>query len=75
MCASTNLKWPDALPLVLMSTRNTPDRKTGLSLHEILMGRVMRLSAVPENALVIITEDMVLDYSKVLADVVRASSQ
>ncbi|KAJ1216466.1 hypothetical protein NDU88_004068 [Pleurodeles waltl] len=74
MCAATNLKWPDALPLVLMSMRNTPDKKTGLSPYEILMGRAMRLPAVPANALVNITDDMVLDYCKGLADVVRSFS-
>ncbi|KAJ1162929.1 hypothetical protein NDU88_003393 [Pleurodeles waltl] len=74
ICASTNLKWPDALPLVLMSMRNTPDRKTGLSPHEILMGRAMRLPAVPANMLLNITDDMVLDYCKGLADVVRSFS-
>ncbi|KAJ1093264.1 hypothetical protein NDU88_006369 [Pleurodeles waltl] len=74
ICASTNLKWPDALPLVLMSMRNTPDRKTGLSPHEILMGRAMRIPAVPANALLNITDDMVLDYCKGLADVVRSFS-
>ncbi|KAJ1098502.1 hypothetical protein NDU88_003613 [Pleurodeles waltl] len=74
MCAVTNMKWPDALPLVLMSMRNTPDKKTGLSPHEILMGRAMRLPAVPANALVNITDDMVLDYCKGLADVIRSIS-
>ncbi|KAJ1170662.1 hypothetical protein NDU88_002535 [Pleurodeles waltl] len=74
MCAATNLKWPDALPLVLMSMRNTPDKKTRLSPHEILMGRAMRLPAVPANALVNITDDMVLDYCKGLADMVRSFS-
>ncbi|KAJ1200543.1 hypothetical protein NDU88_004366 [Pleurodeles waltl] len=74
MCAATNMKWPDALPLVLMSMRNTPDKKTGLSPHEIIMGRAMRLPAVPANALVNITDDMVLDYCKGLADVVRSFS-
>ncbi|KAJ1194301.1 hypothetical protein NDU88_003590 [Pleurodeles waltl] len=74
ICASTDLKWPDALPLVLMSMRNTPDRKTRLSPHEILMGRAMRLPAVPANDLVNITDDMVLDYCKGLADVVRSFS-
>ncbi|KAJ1164400.1 hypothetical protein NDU88_004840 [Pleurodeles waltl] len=54
--------------------RNTPDRKTGLSPHEILMDRAMRLPAVPANALVNITDDMVLDYCKGLADVVRSFS-
>ncbi|KAJ1150439.1 hypothetical protein NDU88_003230 [Pleurodeles waltl] len=57
-----------------MFMRNTPDRKTGLSPHEILMGRAMRLPAVPANALVNITDDMVLDYCKGLADVVRSFS-
>ncbi|KAJ1192722.1 hypothetical protein NDU88_002028 [Pleurodeles waltl] len=75
MCAATNLKWPDSLPLVLMSMQNIPDRKTGLSPHEILMGRAMRLPAIPANALVNITDDMVLDYCKGLADVVRSFSQ
>ncbi|KAJ1159610.1 hypothetical protein NDU88_000117 [Pleurodeles waltl] len=74
MCAATNLKWPDALPLVLISMRNTPNKKTGLSPHEIPMGRPARLPAVPENALVNITDDMVLDYCKGLADVVRSFS-
>ncbi|KAJ1201512.1 hypothetical protein NDU88_005321 [Pleurodeles waltl] len=54
--------------------RNTPDKKTGLSPHEILMGRAMRLPAVPANALVNITYDMVLDYCKSLADVIRSFS-
>ncbi|KAJ1135459.1 hypothetical protein NDU88_001898 [Pleurodeles waltl] len=74
MCAATNIKWPDALPLVLMSMRNTPDKKTGLSPHEILMGRAMRLPVVPANALVNITDDMVMDYCKDLADVIHSFS-
>ncbi|KAJ1181984.1 hypothetical protein NDU88_007183 [Pleurodeles waltl] len=49
-------------------------RKSGLSPHEILMGRAMRLPAVPANALANITDDMVLDYCKGLADVVRSFS-
>ncbi|KAJ1091793.1 hypothetical protein NDU88_004908 [Pleurodeles waltl] len=38
------------------------------------MGRAMRLPAVPANALVNITDEMVLDYCKGLADVVRSFS-
>ncbi|KAJ1135040.1 hypothetical protein NDU88_001486 [Pleurodeles waltl] len=57
-----------------MSMRNTPNKKTGLSPHEILMSRAMRLPAVPAKALVNITDDMVLDYCKGLADVVRSFS-
>ncbi|KAJ1110290.1 hypothetical protein NDU88_007643 [Pleurodeles waltl] len=57
-----------------MSMRNTPNKKKGLSPHEILMGRAMRLPAVPANDLVNITDDMVLDYCKGLADVVRSFS-
>ncbi|KAJ1166917.1 hypothetical protein NDU88_007313 [Pleurodeles waltl] len=38
------------------------------------MGRAMRLPAVPANALLNITDDMVLDYCKGLADVVRSFS-
>ncbi|KAJ1090175.1 hypothetical protein NDU88_003310 [Pleurodeles waltl] len=38
------------------------------------MGRAMRLPAVPAIALVNITDDMVLDYCKGLADVVRSFS-
>ncbi|KAJ1089010.1 hypothetical protein NDU88_002163 [Pleurodeles waltl] len=74
MCAATNLKCPYVLPLVLMSMRNTPNKKTGLPPHEILMGQAMRLPTVPANALVNITDDMVLDYYKGLADVVRSFS-
>ncbi|KAJ1118344.1 hypothetical protein NDU88_006537 [Pleurodeles waltl] len=54
--------------------KNTPNKKTGLSPHEILMGRAMRLPAVPANALVNITDDMVLDYCKGLAEVVHSFS-
>ena len=64
VCASTSVEWPDALPLVLMSLRSTQDRKTRLSLHEILMGRAMRHPAVLANALISMTDDLFLDYCK-----------
>ncbi|KAJ1187384.1 hypothetical protein NDU88_004160 [Pleurodeles waltl] len=51
------------------------DRKTKLSPLEILRGRAMRLPAVPANALVNMTDDMVLDYCKGVADVVRSFFQ
>ncbi|KAJ1174401.1 hypothetical protein NDU88_006223 [Pleurodeles waltl] len=75
MRVSTNLKWPGTLPLVLMAKRTTPDRKTGLSPHELFMGQAMRLPVVPANTLVNITADMVLGCCKGLADVVRSFSQ
>ena len=74
MCASTNLKWPDALPLVLMNIRCTPTKKAGLSPHEILMGRAMRLAYVPSQSLITIN-DVVLDYCKGLADVYLSSGE
>ena len=53
-----------------MSLQSTLNRKTGLSPHEVLMGRAMRILSVSEIALVNITDDMVLEYCKGLADVV-----
>ncbi|KAJ1134592.1 hypothetical protein NDU88_001043 [Pleurodeles waltl] len=49
-------------------------QETGLSPHEILTGRAMKLPAAPASALVNMTDDMVLDYCKDLADVVRSFS-
>ncbi|KAG6939678.1 Pr gag-pro-pol, partial [Chelydra serpentina] len=51
ICAETNLKWPDALPLALMHMRNTPSRKHGLSPHKVLMARPMRMPVTPLHSL------------------------
>ena len=43
ICDEPGLKWPKALPLVLMDMRSTVNRMMGLSPHKILMGRPMRV--------------------------------
>ncbi|KAG6930894.1 Pr gag-pro-pol [Chelydra serpentina] len=47
ICAKTNLKWPNVLPLALISIRATPNLKTKLSPYKILTKRPMRLPAAP----------------------------
>ncbi|KAJ1135933.1 hypothetical protein NDU88_002362, partial [Pleurodeles waltl] len=41
VCASTSLKWPNALPFELMSLRRAPDQKTELFPQEIIMRRAI----------------------------------
>lgn len=72
---STGLKWPDALPLVLYSIRSAPNRTTGLSPHEVLMGRPMITGVspplAPHKVTLIWTEEHLADYVKALANVTR----
>ncbi|CAM4682569.1 unnamed protein product [Lepidochelys kempii] len=71
ICAEMNLKWPDALPLALMSMRATPNRKTGLSPHEILTGCLMRIPAAPPLTIHLM-DDTMLNYCQALMKCVRS---
>lgn len=73
---TTGLKWPEALPIVLYSIRSSPNRTTGLSPHEVLMGRPMStgvsLPLTPHKATLLWTEEYLIDYVKALVNVTRA---
>nr|XP_014351169.1 PREDICTED: uncharacterized protein K02A2.6-like [Latimeria chalumnae] len=75
ICAETGIKWPDAVPLALMSMQSTTNRKTGLSPHEILMGRPMRLPTSPPVAAhqidIHFADELVLTYCKALVKCIK----
>lgn len=72
---TTGLKWPDALPIVLYSIRSAPNRTTGLSPHEILMGRPMSTGVspplTPQKVTLLWTEEHLAEYVKALANVTK----
>ncbi|XP_078530176.1 uncharacterized protein LOC144813769 [Lissotriton helveticus] len=49
MYDSTVLNWLYALPLVLLTMRNTNDRRTDLNLYKVLMGQAMRKAHIPDQ--------------------------
>ena len=72
---TTGLKWPDALPIVLYAIRSTPNATTGLSPHEVLMGRPMLTGATvplpPHKVSLMWTDDYLVEYVKCLTSTLR----
>lgn len=72
---TTGLKWPDALPIVLYSICSTANSTTGLSPHEVLMGRPMSIRAsaplTPHKATLLWTDEYMTEYVKCLTDTLR----
>ena len=72
---STGLKWPDVLPIVLYSIRSAPNATTGLSPHEVLMGRPMSTGTspplTPHKTTLLWTDEFMIDYVKKLTEILR----
>lgn len=72
---TTGLKWPDALPIVLYSIRSTPNVTTGLSPHEVLMGRPMSTGIspplTPNKATLLWTDDYMTEFVTTLTEILR----
>ncbi|XP_042261512.1 uncharacterized protein LOC121893578 [Thunnus maccoyii] len=72
---ATGLKWPDALPIVLYSIRSAPSATTGLSPHEVLMGRPMSTGTspplTPHKATLLWTDEFMTEYVKRLTEILR----
>ncbi|XP_034625181.1 protein NYNRIN-like, partial [Trachemys scripta elegans] len=47
VCQEASLKWPDALPLVLLRIRALPKGRVGLSPFEIMFGRAWPMNGTP----------------------------
>ncbi|KAJ1127606.1 hypothetical protein NDU88_006002 [Pleurodeles waltl] len=76
ICAETNLKWPDALPLALMSIRMTASSKSRLSPYEVVMGRPANIWGVPRpKKLSEVQYPLFVDYCKQLTKDLRLIHQ
>ena len=74
LIAETQLNWVQVLPIALMYLRGRPHRLTGLSPHEVLMGRPMRMTnmPLPDTKLTLMhCEDNMIKYCIALNKVLR----
>lgn len=72
--AETGLSWVKVLPLALMYMRGRPHRTTGLAPHEVLTGRLMKMTNMPfpQNKLTLMAcEDDMIKYCCALNQVLK----